>query len=164
MRLIQPPASEPGVFVNNADGAPYVAAPTLDVVTDLVSGVIESVGPTGSGADNIWTALDSVPLGVDWIEVTLRGSSRHATLGHGLIAFARRFGSTANMVLTSSPTVVYLAGFAPDNTTNQLVQTVAKIPVDENGVFDFKWGVLNAGGTLESLYMILRGYGNNGAI
>lgn len=70
---------------NNATVGPavsgYVSGVTEYIETDAaadstvfdIDGAIgaawESVGPTGSGATNIWTALDSVPTGAKWVEV-----------------------------------------------------------------------------------------------
>jgi len=47
-------------------------ATSLDVETEIAVDTWESVGPTGSGADNTWTALDDVPASATSILVKVR--------------------------------------------------------------------------------------------
>jgi len=42
----------------------------LDITAEFSSASWNTVGPTDSGADHIWTAMDVLPTNVDWIEVT----------------------------------------------------------------------------------------------
>jgi hypothetical protein len=60
-----------GTFVNNANGNPNISDTTFDVDSALTEATWESIGPTGGGADNTWTALDSVPTDADWIKVKI---------------------------------------------------------------------------------------------
>ena len=55
-------------FVNNANGNPNISDTALSV-QGFPESTWESVGPTGSGEDNIWDALDGIPSDVDWVEL-----------------------------------------------------------------------------------------------
>ena len=70
-----------GVYVNNADGGPYISDDLFDVTANLAESAWESIGPTGGGLDNTWGALDLVPENADWIEVQIFMSA--ATIGTG---------------------------------------------------------------------------------
>jgi hypothetical protein len=55
-----------GVFVADVD------SPTINNITLTTSVLLEtyqSIGPTGSGADVIWTALNTLPTDINWIEI-----------------------------------------------------------------------------------------------
>jgi len=56
-RLLNPWA--PSIHIYAGTTAP-VAVGQLDIATDVTESTFESVGKTGSGATNIWTALDSI--------------------------------------------------------------------------------------------------------
>lgn len=59
-----------GTFASNSNGNPNVSDTGFSVTANITENTWESVGPTGSGADNIWTALDNVPIDADWIEIS----------------------------------------------------------------------------------------------
>ena len=60
-------------FVTSSSGA-VVSSTAFAIPGTITENTFVTVGPTGSGADNIWTALDSVPSGASWIEVRIDGS------------------------------------------------------------------------------------------
>jgi len=68
MVLLNPLSRGGGVFVTDT-GAPLISTTVFDLDAALPNNTWESFGATGSGKTNIWTALDSVPSDVDWIEV-----------------------------------------------------------------------------------------------
>lgn len=136
------------VAVTDAGGSPVVSTTELDLIGDgVISGVPEdtweSVGPNGSGADNIWPALTSVPVGVDWIRVRVRMELRSTSSGQDadpslLRVYARKGGSSATiddgtLIAQSSYWVAFLAS------DHQCVE--ATIPVDGNIIFDIRWGM-----------------------
>lgn len=49
----------------------------LDLDANLTSGVLTSIGPTGSGATYIWTAMDNIPLTATYIDITCDLSVRN---------------------------------------------------------------------------------------
>jgi len=59
------------VFVNNANGNPNMSDSRFSITPAGVTvSTVQTVGPTGSGADHTWLALNDVPEDVDWIEVS----------------------------------------------------------------------------------------------
>lgn len=89
-----------GTFVDNSNGSPTVSSTAFTVSTSVTEDTWESVGPTGGGADNTWTALDSVPSDADWIELkasVIGTNSSSGTPGDTvtLFVYARKEGSAA---------------------------------------------------------------------
>jgi hypothetical protein len=56
------------VSVNNANGNPNISDSFLNTGS-LTGDAWNSIGPTGSGADYIWNALDVVPSHADWVKI-----------------------------------------------------------------------------------------------
>lgn len=96
----------------------------------------ESVGPTGSGATNIWTVLDIVPIGAKWVEIKIYNSAADSsgqTANQSL--YGRKTGSSAAVVFGSA--ISYNSFTAGGATTATLVKIdTIKLPVDASGRFD----------------------------
>lgn len=69
---------------------------TLFNISSAIAAAWESVGPTGSGAVNIWTALDSIPSGCKWINLKIynHAADSGATLDAFQSIYARPTGSS----------------------------------------------------------------------
>ena len=112
---------------------------SLDIDANI-GATFESVGPTGSGATNIWTALDSVPAGATGILMTLdiavQGTGDGAYQLHSMAISARSGASTdplsASKVIASLDVVTETNTFV--NRQNIVNQTI--IPIDSSRVFD----------------------------
>lgn len=104
----------------------------------------ESVGPTGSGATNIWTALDSVPLGarIAVVAVNLTAVANSADTVVGLSAYARQTGSSQAV---GSETLVARKSASIDDAVGQAetITLMAEFPLDDTGSFDFTWTITN---------------------
>jgi hypothetical protein len=74
-----------GVYVNHQDGVVVVSTTTILLHSVLANTTWESIGPTGSGADNIWTALDNLPGDIDWIEVKLNTEITHTSATSSIV-------------------------------------------------------------------------------
>lgn len=98
----------------------------------------ESVGPTGSGADNIWAALDNVPSNVKAIivEVYLQHTSSAAG-SHSTLAYAEH-GDVASPG-TSYTRIGYLASWAGAGSETRVLTNQVIIPVNSSGVFKVTW-------------------------
>jgi hypothetical protein len=83
---------------SNSDGSPNVSNVGFDIATSIGSSY-ESVGPTGAGATNTWTALNVVPIDAHWIEVAFYGYLER-TAGADALAlatvFARAHGASTS--------------------------------------------------------------------
>lgn len=83
---------------DNSDGTPTIRSTAFDIATNIGTGTWESVGATGSGATNIWTALNFVPSSAKWVEiaVVLFGSDGAASTDLYAVVAARNGGSSAS--------------------------------------------------------------------
>lgn len=157
-------ASENGIFTNHAGGNPLVAEDTFAPTTSVTENAWESVGPTGSGADNIWTALDALPSTIDWIEVkaALDGRSSGDTANAlRILSLAVRENGSSRAV--SSYNVVAKATDEIDGAGNGFSAPVCcgiKIPLASK-VFDCYWSTtFNSSNSID---MVITGYGHNGS-
>ena len=126
-------------YVNAADGGPYVSSSQNAITTTCAKDTWESYGPTGSGADNIWTALDNLPTGAGWVDVMFFFNFTASAGGAGsLVLSARKEGSS--VVAANSQ----IAGVGVDASGYTIDFQPRKIPIDSNGVFELFWTDTNA--------------------
>ncbi len=107
------------------------------VATDVTEDTWESVGPTGSGADNIWTALDDLPSVQGFIDVNCEASASGVTAAGEveMSLYAREYGSSAS---TSDKAIAQFVGYST-NTVLPAVTGHRVIPVDSQGRFEIRW-------------------------
>lgn len=148
-----------GTFVDASDGGPYVSSAGIIITNTHTVSTWESVGPTGSGANNIWTALDSLPSDIDWIEARAKAN---VTVVTGTIAgvklFARQTGSSA----TGDDTEILDAEGGSPNSGVQGAKgnNTFKVAVDSSIRFDAQWQ--ETGTTpITAVTLLLTGYGYN---
>jgi hypothetical protein len=144
-----------GTYVDNANGNPNVSDTGFNYVNEIAEDAWESVGPTGGGADNIWTALDSVPDDAHWIEVSYSGYGNNGSGGNfgSYYVYARKNGSSeakgaANLVAQGNGYID-----ASNNAHDPLVPLVRKIPIS-SGKFDLYWENTNYGAVAGTMYLI----------
>lgn len=162
MNITQPPSAQPSVWVSDPLGGVGVGAVNyFNIPGSLVEATIESVGPTGSGADNIYTGLDDIPIGLDWIAFKALITLAKAAGQSRLDVNARQNGSTASMLTPWAPTA--LGNFrAPASAQLTYWSTTLVIPVDAANIFDLRWqGNVNDNQTFQLMPI---GYGINGDI
>lgn len=147
--------------VNIANGAPQVSATVFQPQSSITESSWESVGPTGSGADNTWTALDGLPTDVDWIEVRIdtnaTSSSGTANTNRSQDVYARDDGSTQ---AANANTRISRIGSRNDGSGNGIAYGTCthKIPVTSR-VFDMTWA--SNFDTSDAIFVYLVGYGYN---
>ena len=108
------------------------------VVTDITEATWESVGPTGSGADYVWTALDDLPSLSGFVELSCRAFCSATSAGE-ISAFiaARPFGSTLGF---DDREIAYAEGYALVGGTSSITTTGRRvIPIDSDGRFELYW-------------------------
>jgi len=97
---------------------------TFSATTNIAENVFSTVGPTGSGSTDIWTALDQIPIGATAISIGIRitgGAIGAATLARVALE-ARKIGSGNPVAVqafvfeidTSNDSAIVLAGFVSD--------------------------------------------------
>jgi hypothetical protein len=144
-----------GTYVDNANGNPNISDTGFNYVNDVAEDAWESVGPTGGGADNTWTALDSVPDDAHWIEVSYSGYGSNGSGGNfgSYYVYARKNGSSeakgsANLVAQG---VGYID--ASNDAHDPLVPLVRKIPIS-SGKFDLYWENTNYSAVAGTMFLI----------
>lgn len=157
-----------GTFSNNANGNPNISDTVLIVTAVMNIQTWESVGPTGSSADNIWTAMDSIPAGVSWIEIKLSYTDSATTTGDNIFgckAYARETGGAQAVGEDNSIVNTRYNNPAASSSTEYIYYGLnlgIKIPVDSSIRFDIYWNVLTGDPDGEAAFQAtLTGYGYN---
>jgi len=151
------PATLP-TFVNESSGQPCITTSIFNVTASVTRETWESVGPTGSGADNVWVALDNVSADVDWLELR---SNMNVANGTGTFVnmrlHVREAGST---VSSGDPNLVAELGISTPTTgahsDNATVQF--KTPVNSAISFETFW---TSSGDTNNIQLYLDGFGYN---
>jgi hypothetical protein len=104
--------------------------------THIDNNIWLTIGPTGSGADIIWSLLDALPVGTKAVKLHIEGTSRHlggSPYWQYIQAFFRKNGSTYNF-----PRWVVMVS---TGATNQISSSVGLVDVllDNQKKFQFKW-------------------------
>ena len=120
---------------------------SFDADANITENTFESIGPTGSGATNIWTAMDDIPSGAR-IAILLVDIQ---TDGNQLEAYARATGSLA--AAGSATTIAFLRA----NSAAPILKVEAMVPLDASRRFDFTWTVSGETSTLV-VNLHLRGF------
>ena len=131
-----------GTFVDDASGRPRAAASELIPASVITESTWESIGPTASGATNIWTALDSVPAGCDWIEITLFMDSTSATDTASTVRRGRYFGRKggSSAAIGSSTSLLETVELTDSSGNGYASSRVSvKVPVDTSIIFELYW-------------------------
>lgn len=120
-------------------------ANTSVVSTNQAASASESYGPTGSGADNIWTALDSLPTGTTAVILScyLSYTSDGGTVG---VPQSYMFldGKAGNVtVIPDATTRLCAHGIDTASGERGLHTSHAFISVDSNGVFSLTYTAIN---------------------
>lgn len=147
-----------GNFVDASNGSPRISDTAFSVAATLADDTWESIGPTGSGADNIWTALDDIPTDVDYIELdisiqAIRTSGVDALCTN--ILYARANGTTPG-----NPAIADARAFGGTTVQGQAINhTARKVQVAPGNLFDLKFTNTDCTSYAISIYLI--GYGYN---
>jgi len=118
------------------------SATSVDIESVVTVATWESVGPTGSGADNIWTALDSLPSTASSViikaEIVAGGASTGST--YSTKFYAREGDSTTGI---SSRNLLAQASVINRSASQEEDSNMATvyIPVTSSQIFDAYWAV-----------------------
>lgn len=150
------------VLSNNSNGNPNFSDTTFDVEGVTLS-TWESIGPTASGADHIWTALDTVPTDVDWIKIRLvfDVSESAGTPNNSIdaIVYIRKTGSAQ---ATGTDNRVLSAGTLVNANGRAKVQQVSEITISTDSAVRFDlWWVSSYPLGSSTAFIVLVGYGYN---
>lgn len=142
------------------DATPNIDPTEFNPQTAITELNWESIGPTGSGADNIWAGLDPIPLSADWAEIRAEISANISSSAAEARVFVRTFGSS---VATSSfgAEVLNARMQCSGCTSVGVIGTVSTftVPLDSQNRFEITWE--GVGTTNFSSRMYAAGYGHN---
>jgi hypothetical protein len=152
------------IFVNVADGAPDMSSVVFDVDANVANGGWESVGPSGSGATNTWTAMNSVPNGSTWVELSgilvctcyLDTPDVQRTCS---MAFRRTGSSLPSSERTRRLHGSFQVGADGGGGKGFYSTNTFRVPIDANRRFDVSWGSNFNNTNLAHLYLV--GCGRN---
>jgi hypothetical protein len=122
------------IHVDGADATGFA------VVTAITENTFEAVGPTGSGATNIWTAMDLIPVGATAAILKTESSfTTNATTGGGLTFYGCQGGSAA-----TATTATKLFQFEYEAVASGDVVVASHswlvVPLDSSRVMNLTWG------------------------
>lgn len=149
-----------GTFVNASNGDPTIAAGSFDVDGNVAETTWESIGPTGSGANNIWSSLDSVPADANWIELKCIVEGREGAASSNLpgALYLRKNGGTG---AADGETLVNTFKDRSDSSGYAFCGNVTagiKIPIDSSRRFQAYW---LSSFTYTSILLYVTGWGFN---
>ena len=130
----------------------------VTITTDVPVRTWESVGATGSGADNIWIGLDDVPELTGYIIVQAYCTANHTGSG-GLVStdfYARPYDSTDNATWEN---LIVSAGGYGTSTVDVSTSSTRVIPIDSNRRFEVYWDEFT-NNDVTNIYMSLIGFMN----
>lgn len=114
----------------------------------VIGGSWESVGPTGSGADNIWTTLDILPTTAIAVKLGIRNqiSGSTSTVNYQTIVHGRKTGSTLALSEQSRISATELINTSGSSESNQNI-TFPEVSIDSSQRFDLQVIVSGSGGS-----------------
>ena len=121
------------------------------LTTNLSSGVAETIGPTGSGADNIWTVLDNLPSNARAIIVDCRIQVTSNAIGAYGVTISHAAGTTTPQT-TNDALRGYLLNHGDTAGENGLQLQQLIIPLDSSQIFNIVWIANNLAGQNVGLY------------
>jgi len=118
----------------------------FEVDTIIPTGIFESVGASGSGANNIWTALNVIPANAKAVilfcEVFVSSYNVVGSYKLSALLSGRKTGSTQSGTetrLSQADTVGYLSIASSTWRFQDSSYTQIILPIDGNGRFDLAW-------------------------
>lgn len=136
-------------YVYNGNGP----VSSFNALAALGDNAYESIGPTGSGATNIWTGMDVIPSGAKMALLRVRSvfSPTSASAFGTVDIYGRPTGATADSLDARR---AEFSAFGHTSATSRMVEFW--VPLDGSRRFDFKYDA--AGATLNSVTVYLQGF------
>ena len=129
----------------------------FNVVGSLVAATWESVGPTGSGADNIWADLDDVPSSATMLIVSIYMGDLLTSAGDVEMAVYATTGDDASPA-ANNRTVIAQYETETSASNEKSFTTVGDlfIPINSSGIFELLY--TNSGSGTPGITMNYRGF------
>lgn len=159
-------ASNLPYMVNDGD-YPAIDTTLLTIDSSVTEATWETVGPSSSGTDNEWAALDAVTAGANWIKIRITGTILFASGGTPgdtvtVGVAVRTYGSSISLATASQ---IFNTGTKVDSAGKCLATATQEvtIPVDSSRRFEIYWLRNGSIGTVSILDAVIVGYGYNGS-
>jgi len=151
------------IYSDNTNGNPNVSDTEGTLNGYVAENTWESVGPTDSGADNIWTAMDTIPADADWIELKAYayGTQTGGTPGTSVLAKISVRENSGTQASGGDNHALYYTQYidGDGNASFALVNSGVKVEMDGDLIFDILW--MTSYGTTEGASVFVTGYGYN---
>lgn len=126
----------------------------FDIATNVTS-TGETVGPTGSGATNIWAAMNDLPSGAVAVMIRIWGKITATASGYNFISVHAAEDNTAGL---DQDRILYFGGTADVSGEIFIGCTEITIPVDANKTFWIEYETDASPPTVTTLAMAVVGF------
>lgn len=148
---------DPGADISNwkRGNATYIeddsgGAATSFNVTAVIGAAWESVGPTSSGATNIWTGLNDLPTGGQWVGIRIDHESADSSTSTDTRFHGRVTGSATAVGTKTLLSKVALSIPGSGSTSVEIrAPATARLPIDSSGRFDLYVQSITGTATIE---------------
>lgn len=125
-------------------------ATAFAVHTNVTEGSFESVGPTGSGATNIWTAMDNITSGASFVKIGVTLTIQAPDTNVALIAlYARQTGDATSASEANKVAIAHQNG----STSLSADYASIELPLDSSRRFDITWAGTNDSSRGATMYV-----------
>ena len=134
-------------------GSASVVTTQLNITTDITASTFESVGPTGSGATNIWTELDMLPSTARILLMDIGVSISPNSTGAAFTAlYAQRGDLSAALDSLNNRIMFYALDVDASVTGNSGPTIPVEIPLHTDQTFKMTYTLSGATGSLVGYY------------
>jgi hypothetical protein len=139
-------------FEYRASGSSIFALGSLDVATNITRDTWETVGPTGSGADYIWTTLDDLPSGTKSVILKCKANGSGTATYVDLELSLRQGGSTSSE--GTHARVLWAQSYATSGDNAVACVTEQTVVLGTGNIFEVNWDDTGTGGRNINLYLV----------
>ena len=108
------------------------------ITSDVAEATWETVGPTGSGADNIWDALDDIPGLKGFVLISATAICSGTSAGEASVFLSVR--ENGGSLGFADREVVVAKGYVLASGATQVESRSQRaVPIDSNGIFEIYW-------------------------
>jgi len=132
------------------DGSTLAA---LDAATDITTGTFETVGPTGSGALNIWTPLDVMPSNATIVLLRVSVGISQSGANAATMSVYATSGDSAQAVSVSNRIALFTVDTDGAITGNTIAEYEVMVPLEPTNLdFRLTWASGNSDSDLVNVY------------
>lgn len=132
---------------------------TMTLSTAITESAWETIGPTGSGADYEWSALDDLPANVEAVKIGVQAYSERSGTTDAEMSMDVRLTGAGSPTLVPGNLIFTAKAYGGAANNNALIAGCAEatVPVNASNIFRTYWVSTNETSGL-LIYLIFRGY------